>query len=75
LYRYSQAAAWELKPADYHRKVWTRLAAIGERLWSDPPARSCELGAVRQRLNHVMAHIRHEHNATVGLYTSNTVYP
>ena len=59
-----QAAAWELRPTDYHRKVWTRLAAVGERLWSDPPEHTCEVSAVRSRLNKVMAHIRHEHNAT-----------
>ena len=34
-----------------------------ERLWSDPPHAACERGAVRQRLQRAMAHIRHEHNA------------
>ena len=59
-----QASAWALKPVDYNRKVWTRLAAVSERLWSDPPAGTCELTGVRSRLNKMMAHIRHEHNAT-----------
>ena len=59
-----QAAAWELHPVDYHRKVWTRLAAVGERLWTDPAEQECRLSATRSRLSHVMAHIRHEHNAT-----------
>lgn len=40
------------------------LEAVAERLWSDPPEQSCQLKAVRRRLKHVMAHIRHEHNAT-----------
>jgi|AntAceMinimDraft_5_1070358.scaffolds.fasta_scaffold14860_1 hypothetical protein len=59
-----QAAAWKVRPGEYSRKVWTRLAAVAERLWSDPPESACELDAVRTRLEHVLAHIRHEHNAT-----------
>ena len=49
---------------DYHDQVWTRLAAVSERLWSNPPHTACERGAVRRRLRRAMAHIRHEHYAT-----------